>query len=108
MALIDDPYAMIKGIVMLAPELNMKVALLNLVDYIRDTGDEFGDDEDFQISLENMLEVVVQSLTKLSYDLDDGFYVGGVGDNKPITETDVEEFKKMLGIVPDTNKEEEE
>lgn len=111
---------MIRGMIMLAPELNMKVALLNLIDYIDDkiTFDEDYDYEEPQFRVEDLLEVVVESLVKLhhhvgddgddEYETDDGFGVGGqVYTDSPITDDEVEKFKKLLGIIPDNESKEE-
>ena len=71
-------------------------------------------DEDGQIgviSIENILEVVTQSMVALDYDLDDEFHVGGHTDNgddkRIINEEEIEKFKKLLGIDPDENNKEE-
>jgi len=116
--MIDDPLKMVRGIIMLAPELNMKVALLNLVDYIDDTisADDF-DENDKPFRIEDLLEVVVESLVKLhhhvseeEYDEEDdiGFGVGGVRDNeRPMTDEDLIRFQKMLGLFPDQDNKEE-
>jgi len=117
--MIDDPIKMIRGMVMLAPELNMKVALLNLIDYI---DEKINIDEDFdepKFRVEDLLEVLVQSLVKLHHhvdgydDDDDGefdkeFDVGSqIYTDNPITTEEVEKFKRMLGIIPDDESKEE-
>lgn len=114
--MIDDPLKMVRGIIMLAPELNMKVALLNLVDYIDDviSAEDF-DEEQKPFRIEDLLEVVVESLVKLHHhvsDEDDGFGdefdVGGVNDNeRPMTNDDLIRFQKMLGLFPDEENKEE-
>lgn len=102
---------------MLAPELNMKVALLNLIDYIDDEINKEGD-YDPQFRVEDLLEVVVESLVKLhhhvgedgdeEYETDDEFHVGGdTYTGTPITDDEVEKFKKLLGIIPDDESKEE-
>lgn len=102
---------MIKGIVTVAPAINLRVALWNLVDYIDEAmcaADEHG--EVGVISIENILEVVTQSMVTLDYNLDDEFHVGGVtdnGDDNRITIEEVEKFRKLLGIDPDENNKEE-
>jgi hypothetical protein len=109
--MIENPAEMIKGLVTIAPTVNLRVALWNLVDYI-DGAMMIADDEGQigVISIENILEVVTQSLVTLGYDLDDGFDVGGrvhnETDNK-ITIEEVEKFRKLLGIDPDENNKEE-
>jgi hypothetical protein len=111
---------MIRGLVVLAPELNMKIALLNLVDYIDEKISDL-DDDDPQFRVEDLLEVVVESLVKLHHHVgrDDGegfvdgetdstFDVGGDGYNdNPITNDEVEKFKKLLGIISDDESKEE-
>lgn len=115
--MIDDPMKMIRGMVMLAPELNMKVALLNLVDYIDDQIN-IEDYEEPKFRVEDLLEVVVESLVKLHHHVgeEDGDYeyetdefgVGGqTYTESPITDDEVEKFKRMLGIVPDDESKEE-
>lgn len=114
--MIDDPMKMIRGMIMLAPELNMKVALLNLIDYI--DGRISDDLEEPQFRVEDLLEVVVESLVKLhhhvgddgdeTYETDGSFGVGGdTYTESPITDDEVELFKKMLGIIPDTETKED-
>jgi len=115
---IDDPMKMIRGLVMLAPELNMKVALLNLVDYIDDQIN-IEDYEEPKFRVEDLLEVVVESLVKLhhhvgeedgddTYETDEEFGVGGhTYTETPITDDEVEKFKKLLGIIPDDESKEE-
>lgn len=113
--MIDDPVKMMKGLIWLAPEVNMKTALLNLIDYIFTTGS--GDpDEDANIPVEDILNVVMESLVKLHHHVgvdetdDDGIQYGYGTEDTPITEDDVELFKQMLGLIPDatTDKEEED
>lgn len=93
----------------------MKTALLNLIDYIFTTGS--GDpDEDENIAVEDILNVIMESLVKLHHhvgvdetDVDDVEYGYTTGTDTPITEDDVELFKQMLGLIPEaTNKEKEE
>jgi hypothetical protein len=105
--LIENPAEMIKGIVTVAPAINLRVALWNLVDYI-DEAMVAADDEGEVgvISIENILEVITQSMVALEYNIDDGFYVGGQDDNR-ITNEEVEKFRKLLGIDPDENNKEE-
>lgn len=108
--MIENPAEMIKGLVTLAPPINLRVALWNLVDYIDEAMSAA--DEDGQvgvISIENILEVVTQSMVSLNYDLNDEFYVGGQIDNgnNKITIEEVEKFRKLLGIDPDENNKEE-
>jgi CBS domain containing-hemolysin-like protein len=109
--LIENPAEMIKGIVTLAPAINLRVALWNLVDYI-DMAMSAADNEGQVgvISIEDILEVITQSMVKLDYDLDDGFHVGGQvdnGNNNRITNEEVEKFRKLLGIDPDEENKEE-
>lgn len=109
--MIENPAEMIKGIVTLAPAINLRVALWNLVDYI-DTAMSTADDEGQVgvISIEDILEIVTQSMVKLDYDLEDGFHVGGQVDNgkdNRITNEEVEKFRKLLGIDPDEENKEE-
>jgi hypothetical protein len=109
--MIENPAEMIKGIVTIAPTINLRVALWNLVDYIDEA--MMAADEDGQvgvISIENILEVVTQSMVALDYQLDDGFRVGGQEDNgrdNRITNEEIEKFRKLLGIDPDENNKEE-
>lgn len=109
--MIENPADMIKGIVTVAPTINLRVALWNLVDYIDDAlamAEEEG--QPGVIGIENILEVITQSMVNLGYDLNDGLHVGGEKDNKkdkPITIMDLETFRKMLGIDPDENNKEE-
>ena len=105
--MIENPAEMIKGIVTVAPAINLRVALWNLVDYI-DEAMVAADDEGEVgvISIENILEVITQSMVALEYNIDDGFYVGGQDDNR-ITNEEVEKFRKLLGIDPDENNKEE-
>lgn len=102
---------MIKGIVTVAPTINLRVALWNLVDYIDEAMTAADEDGHVGvISIENILEVVTQSMVGLDYELDDGFHVRGLGDNEEdnrITNEEVEKFKKLLGIEPDENNKEE-
>jgi hypothetical protein len=102
---------MIKGIVTVAPAINLRVALWNLVDYIdeamlaADNEGEIG-----VVSIENILEVITQSMVKLQYDFDDEFHVGTQVDNgkdNKITNEEIEKFRKLLGIDPDENNKEE-
>jgi hypothetical protein len=119
--MIDDPLKMVRGIIMLAPELNMKVALLNLVDYIDDTisADSF-DENDKPFRVEDLLEVVVESLVKLHHHVseeeydeyeeqdDVPFNVGAKQyTESPITNEELIKFQKMLGLFPDTENKEE-
>jgi hypothetical protein len=116
-AVIDDPLKMVRGIIMLAPELNMKVALLNLVDYIDDviSAEDF-DEEQKPFRIENLLEVVVESLVKLHHHVDEDddegfgeeFNVGGRQyTDSPITNEELIKFQKMLGLFPDDENKEE-
>lgn len=101
---------MIKGIITLAPAINMRVALWNLVDYIDEAMSAIEDEEVGSLRIEDILEVVTQSMVTLDYNLDDGFHVGGItdnGDENKITIEEVEKFKKLLGIDPDDNNKEE-
>jgi hypothetical protein len=109
--LIENPAEMIKGIVTVAPAINLRVALWNLVDYIdeamlaADNEGEIG-----VVSIENILEVITQSMVKLQYDFDDEFHVGTQVDNgkdNKITNEEIEKFRKLLGIDPDENNKEE-
>ena len=109
--MIENPAEMIKGIVTLAPAINLRVALWNLVDYI-DMAMSAADNEGEVgvISIEDILEVITQSMVKLDYDLDDGFHVRGQvdnGNNNRITNEEVEKFRKLLGIDPDEENKEE-
>lgn len=114
--MIDDPLKMVRGIIMLAPELNMKVALLNLVDYIDDviSAEDF-DEEQKPFRIEDLLEVVVESLVKLHHhvsDEDDGFgdeFDVGAKEytESPITTEDLITFQRMLGLIPDEENKEE-
>jgi hypothetical protein len=109
--MIENPAEMIKGIVTIAPTINLRVALWNLVDYIDEAmivADNDG--KPASIGIEDILEVITQSMVKLAYDLDDGFRVGGQGDNETdnqITTEEIEKFRKLLGIDPDENYKEE-
>ncbi len=109
--MIENPAEMIKGIVTVAPAINLRVALWNLVDYIdeamlaADNEGEIG-----VVSIENILEVITQSMVKLQYDFDDEFHVGTQVDNgkdNKITNEEIEKFRKLLGIDPDENNKEE-
>lgn len=105
--MIENPAEMIKGIVTVAPAINLRVALWNLVDYIDEA--MMAADEDGQvgvISIENILEVITQSMVALEFNLDDEFNVGGQVDNR-ITNEEVEKFRKLLGIDPDEENKEE-
>ena len=105
--MIENPAEMIKGIVTVAPAINLRVALWNLVDYIDEAMSAA--DEDGQvgvISIENILEVITQSMVALEFNLDDEFNFGGQVDNR-ITNEEVEKFRKLLGIDPDENNKEE-
>ena len=109
--MIENPAEMIKGIVTVAPAINLRVALWNLVDYI-DVAMSAADDEGEVgvISIENILEVITQSMVSLDYELNDEFHVSGQGDNgndNQITIEEVEKFRKLLGIDPDENNKEE-
>lgn len=114
--MIDDPLKMIRGMIMLAPELNMKVALLNLIDYVDDriSAENFEESEQ-PFRIEDLLEVVAESLVKLHHHVDepqdydeDEFDVGGQEyTEKPITNEDLILFQKMLGLVPDEETKEE-
>jgi hypothetical protein len=109
--MIENPAEMIKGIVTIAPKINLRVALWNLVDYIDEEmilADNNG--KPALIGIEDILEVISQSMVTLAYDLDDGFRVGGQGDNETdnqITTEEIEKFRKLLGIDPDENNKEE-
>lgn len=109
--MIENPAEMIKGIVSVAPPINLRVALWNLVDYIdeamlaADNEGEIG-----VVSIENILEVITQSMVALQYNLDDEFNVGSQKDNgkdNKITNEEIEKFRKLLGIDPDENNKEE-
>jgi hypothetical protein len=119
--MIDDPLKMVRGIIMLAPELNMKVALLNLVDYIDDviSAEDF-DEEQKPFRIEDLLEVIVESLVKLHHHVseeeydeykeqdDVPFNVGAKQyTESPITNEELIKFQKMLGLFPDTENKEE-
>lgn len=111
--MIDDPLQMLRGLVVLAPELNTKIALLNLIDYFDDTIDNLGEG-DGQIQIEDILNVLAESLVKLHHhvydDVTDGFPVGGGsydGDDKKMTVEDLDEFRRILGIIPETGETEE-
>lgn len=107
--MIDNPFEMIRGIITVAPELNVKVALLNMVDYIEDVFDEDNDESVVQINVENLLEVVVQSIAKLEYDLgnEPTNNVGGRDYDEKKNEITIEEFKRVLGIDPDNDSKED-
>lgn len=104
--MIDDPEKMMKGIIWLAPEMNMRTALMNLLDYIFSTGT--GDDEaDEHISVEDILNVVMESLVKLHHHVGEPLDIDTeVVDN--ITETDVQNFINLLGLIPETKPSNEE
>ena len=119
--MIDDPLKMVRGRIMLAPELNMKVALLNLVDYIDDviSAEDF-DEEQKPFRIEDLLEVIVESLVKLHHHVseeeydeykeqdDVPFNVGAKQyTESPITNEELIKFQKMLGLFPDTENKEE-
>lgn len=115
--MIDNPLEMVKGLVILAPELNMKIALLNLIDYI-DEKIDIDEDEDMLFRIEDIVEIIASSLVRLhhhvgddgddEYETDDGFGVGGQDyTDSPITDDEVEKFKKLLGIIPDNESKEE-
>ena len=109
--MIENPAEMIKGIVTVAPAINLRVALWNLVDYIDEAMISADDEGEIGvISIENILEVITQSMVALEYNIDDEFNVGGQIDNgndNQITIEEVEKFRKLLGIDPDENNKEE-
>ncbi len=104
---------MLRGLVVLAPELNTKVALLNLIDYFDETMDVLGDD-DVHIQIDDILNVLAESLVKLHHhvydDAEGEFPVGGGsydGDGKKMSFEDLDEFRRILGIIPETGETEE-
>lgn len=115
--MINDPLKMLRGLIVLAPEMNVKVALLNLVDYVDDVVMSIPEDEaEDQIRVEDLLNVLAESLVKLHHHVYDDSYdtefpVGGgtydrdVGKSK---EEQIDEFRRILGLMPekDENKEE--
>jgi hypothetical protein len=110
--MIDDPLQMLRGLIVLAPELNTKIALLNLIDYFDETIGEFSDD-DGNIRIEDILNVLAESLVKLHhhvYDVNDEEFPvgGGIYDRESkMTKHDLDEFRRILGIIPETGETEE-
>jgi len=119
--MIDDPLQMMRGLIVLAPEMNMKVALLNLIDYVDEVMYSLDEDHEVeQIRIEDLLEVVAESLVKLHHhvgddDVDDTpnnvvdiNSSKSYDDVKPLTVEEIETFKQMFGIVSDEEQEEKE
>jgi hypothetical protein len=114
--MINDPLKMLRGLIVLAPEMNAKVALLNLVDYVDDVVMSIPDDEEEdQIRVEDILNVLAESLVKLHHHVYDEPYTefpvgGGLydGDAVKSKEEQIDEFRRILGLMPekDENKEE--
>jgi hypothetical protein len=111
--MINDPLQMLRGLIVLAPELNTKIALLNLVDYFDATMDDLGDDGG-QIQIDDILNVLSESLVKLHHhvydDMEGEFPVSGGsydGSGKKMSFEDLDEFRRILGIIPETGETEE-
>ncbi len=115
--MINDPLKMLRGLIVLAPELNIKVALLNLVEYVDEVIMDIPEDEEHQqIRIEDILNVLAESLVKLHHHVYDDTYdtefpVGGKrydGDAGKSKEQQIDEFRRILGLMPekDENKEE--
>lgn len=115
--MINDPLKMLRGLIVLAPELNAKVALLNLVEYVDDVIMDIPEDQEHQqIRVEDILNVLAESLVKLHHHVYDNDYsefpvVGGSydKDKQKSKEEQIDEFRRILGLMPEkdeNNKEE--
>ena len=114
--MINDPLKMLRGLIVLAPELNTKVALLNLIEYVDEVIMDIPEDEEHQqIRIEDILNVLAESLVKLHHHVYDDPYaefpVGGGTydrDKEKTKEEQIDEFRRILGLMPekDENKEE--
>lgn len=102
--MIDNPLAMMKGLVVLAPELNLRLALIRLIDFL-DRGPEGTPPSTLEV-----LDVISQTLVSLHHHVGDetsscalDIQVRGK-DN--VSSKDIDEFKRILGLMPEANDEE--
>jgi hypothetical protein len=102
--MIDNPLSMLKGLVALAPDLNLRVCLFAVIDFVdRNVGDE-------QPSTLDLLDVISQTLVSLHHHVGSDtkgcpFDIDSVKGNN-VTEADIAEFKRVLGLMPETDNEE--
>ena len=102
--MIDNPFAMIKGLVALAPDLNLRVAFIRLVDFL-DRGPDGTPPSTYEV-----LDVISQTLVSLHHHVGEeetecGFDIH-VKKKDNVAQQDIEEFKRILGLIPEVNDEE--
>jgi hypothetical protein len=101
--MIDNPLAMMKGLVALAPDFNLRVALIRLIDFL-DRGPNGTPPSTLEV-----LDVISQTLVSLHHHVDDDtpncpFDIHSPkGDN--VSQDDIDEFKRILGLMPEADEE---
>jgi len=103
--MLESPFNLLKVVVAFAPTFNTKLALFKLIDFLdRQEGDE-------QPSSYDVLEVIAQTIATLHHHVDDGescrYDMGtkSTEHDKHITEDEIDEFKRMLGLDKEGNDE---
>jgi hypothetical protein len=104
--MLESPFNLLKVVVAFAPMFNTKLALFKLIDFLdREEGVD-------QPSSYEVLEVIAQTIATLHHHVDDGEsceYDIGAGSNtggaSHITEDEINEFKRMLGLDKEGNNE---
>lgn len=101
--MIDDPLSMLKGLVAVAPTLNLRVALVSLINFLdRKPGDP-------QPSTLEVLDVIAQTLVQGHHNVwgDTAARVFDFGDKRGnnVSEVDIAEFKRILGLIPEVDDE---
>jgi len=99
--MIENPLSMLKGLVALAPDLNLRVCLIAVIDFLdRSQGDE-------QPSTLEVFDVISQTLVSLHHHVGSDtancpFDIDSVKGNN-VTEADIAEFKRILGLMPEAD-----
>jgi hypothetical protein len=104
--MLESPFNLLKVVVAFAPMFNTKIALFKLIDFLdREEGAD-------QPSSYDVLEVIAQTIATLHHHVDDGesckYDIGAgstVGGESHITEDEINEFKRMLGLDKEDNNE---
>lgn len=84
-----NPIELMKAMVVIAPEMNIRVALVDLIDFMFDTE---GTDH---LTVNNFMEVIAQTLTNLHHHVGDDFRDDDE-DHVPSDEELLEIFRKQM------------
>lgn len=103
--MLESPFNLLKAVVAFAPAINAKLALFKLIEFLD------RDEEDGPPSSYDVLEVIAQTVATLHHHVEDGESCEyDMGDRsaehtKHISESEIEEFKRMLGLDKEGNNE---